>query len=197
MTEAERLLDFLEGNRSVQLILERAGELGLPNWYLGAGGVTQTVWNAEHGFAPEFGIKDYDLVYYDAADTSRETENAFIRKGAELFRDVPVPVEIVNEARVYLWYEKDFGRPIAQYKSVEEAISTFPTTATAVGVRRVNGKTEVFAPLGLDDLLNLTVRANKALITEKIYRDKVESWIKKWPKLKVISWDNKQDNLSA
>ena len=60
----------------------------MPNWYLGAGGVVQTVWNMKHGFDPEHGIKDYDLVYYDANDTSYEGEDVFIQKGKELFKDI-------------------------------------------------------------------------------------------------------------
>ncbi len=88
-----------------------------------------------------------------------------------------------------LWYEKHFGRPIDQYKSVEEAISTWPTTATSIGVRKIDGQFHVYAPFGLDDLLGMIVRANKVKITEKIYQDKVDRWIKIWPNLKVISWD--------
>ena len=136
MTNTEQLLQILEKNKSVQLILERAKELGMPNWYLGAGGVVQTVWNAKHGFDPENGIKDYDLVYYNADDISYKAEDVFIQKAKEVFKDIPVLVETRNQARVHLWYEKHFGQPIDQYRSVEEAISTWPTTATSIGVRK-------------------------------------------------------------
>ncbi|MBI4359106.1 MAG: nucleotidyltransferase family protein [Candidatus Nealsonbacteria bacterium] len=190
MTKTEQLLQILEKNPSVQAILNQAGRLKMPNWYLGAGGIVQTAWNVWHGFDPENGIKDYDLVYYDAGDTSYEGEDLFIQKGKELFKDISVPVEIRNQARVYLWYEKHFGRPIEQSKSVEEAIGAWPTTATSVGVRKEkNGELRVYAPFGLDDLLGMVVRANKAQITEKIYRDKVERWIRIWPNLKVIPWE--------
>jgi hypothetical protein len=190
MTKTEQLLQILEKNKSVQLILNRAESLSMPNWYLGAGGIVQTVWNVKHGFDPENGIKDYDLVYYDADDISYEAEDVFIQKGKEVFKGIPVLVEIRNQARVHLWYEKHFGRPIDQYKSVEESIRTWPTTATSVGVRKdKNGRFQIYAPFGLDDLLNMVVRANKAKITEKIYQDKVDRWIKIWPNLKVIPWD--------
>lgn len=191
MTKTERLLQMLEKNQSVQLILERAKELDMPDWYLGAGGIVQTVWNLKHGFDPENGIKDYDLVYYDADDTSYEAEDNFIRKGKELFKEIPVLVEIRNQARVHLWYEKHFGRPIDRYESVEEAISTWPTTATSIGIRKIDDQYHVYAPFGLDDLFGMVVRANKAKITEKIYQDKVDRWIKIWPNLKVVPWDQK------
>lgn len=190
MTNEEQLLQMLEKNKSVQLILERAQKMDMPNWYLGAGGIAQTVWNIRHGFNAENGIKDYDLVYCDVGDTSYEAEDVLIQKGKEIFNDIPVLVEIRNQARVHLWYEKHFGKSIAQYKSVEEAISTWPTTATSIGVRKnTDGRFQIYAPFGLDDLLRMIVRANKAKITEKIYQDKVDRWIKIWPNLKVIPWD--------
>lgn len=187
--ETEKLLQILEHNESVQKILERASELKMPNWYLGAGGIAQTVWNVKHGFNPENGIKDYDLVYYDANNISYEAEDKFIQKGKEVFNDIPVLVEIRNQARVHVWYEKHFGNPIEQYKSIEAAINTWPTTATSIGIRKENGQFQVYAPFDLDDLLNMIVRANKAKITEKIYQDKVNRWIKIWPKLKIVPWD--------
>lgn len=169
LTKTEQLLQILDKNISVQKIFERTIELMMPNWYLGAGGIVQTVWNVKHGFDPENGIKDYDLVYYD--------------------EDISVLVEIRNQARVHLWYEKHFGKPMDQYKSIEDAISTWPTTATSIGIRKdADGNFKVYAPFGLDDLLGMVVRANKAKITEKIHRDKVERWTKIWPNLQIIPW---------
>ncbi len=165
--------------------------LHMSNWYLGAGGITQTVWNVLHGFDPEHGILDYDLVYYDE-DTSSEAQDAYIQKGKEIFKDIAIPVEIVNEARVHLWYKKELGYPNDQdkYNTTEEAISIWPTTATSIGVRKnPDGSFKVFAPFGLDDLLHMVVRANKPKITPKVYQDKVDRWTKLWPKLKVIPWD--------
>jgi hypothetical protein len=192
MSKEEELLQILKKNKNIQLILERAQNLGMPNWYLGAGGICQTAWNVKHGFDPENGIKDYDLVYYDESDLSYEAEDAFIQKGKEIFSDISILVEIRNQARVHIWYEKHFGKPIDKYKSVEDAIDTWPTTATSVGIRKnIDGGLQVYAPFGLDDLLNMIVRANKKKITEKIYQNKVNRWIRVWPKLKVIPWSQK------
>lgn len=190
MTKTELLLQVLEKNRSVQLILDRAGSLGMPDWYLAAGCIPQTVWNLQSGFDPERGIRDYDLVYYDAGDTSYEAEDVFIQKGKKLFEDIAIPVEIRNEARVHLWHKKRFGKQIDQYRSTEEAIGMFPTIATSVGVKKdAEGKLQVYAPFGLDDVFDKVVRPNKAQTTEKIYQDKFTGWLKVWPDLKVIPWD--------
>jgi hypothetical protein len=192
MTDLEKLFQMLEKNRSVQQILNKTENLNMPDWYFGSGGIAQTVWNIQHGFDPENGIKDYDLFYFDAKDTSYEAEDIFIQKGKELFGDIPVPVEIRNQARVHLWYRKEFGYQTDQdeYKSIEESINSWPTTATAVGIRKdINGQIKVYAPFGLDDLFNMIIRANKPKITKKVFQDKVNRWIKIWPNLKVIPWE--------
>jgi uncharacterized protein len=183
----------LEQNPSIKFIFDQAKELNMPNWYLGAGGVAQTVWNVLHRFDPENGIKDYDLVYFNDSDLSYEAEDAFIKKGEEIFKDISVPVEIRNQARVHLWYEKHFGAPpvpLKPYRSVEEAIDQWPTTATAMGIRKEEESIKVYAPFGLDDMLNMIVRANKVKITKQIYLDKVNRWISVWPKLKIVSWED-------
>ena len=192
MDQEKRLIEALRGNKSIQLILGRAETLGMADWYLGAGCIAQTVWNLQHGFDPDHGIRDYDLVYYDASDISYEGEDVFIQRGKELFGDIRIPVEIRNEARVHLWYESHFGNRIDQYQSTEDAISKFPTTATSIGVtKKTNGTIRVYAPFGVDDIFDMIVRPNKAQITEKIYGDKFTGWLKVWPKLKVIPWNDK------
>ena len=190
MTQEEKLEEILKKNLSIQAILERAPKLNMPNWYLGAGGIAQTVWNVAHGFDAEKGIRDYDLVYYDPQDISYEGEDAFIQRGQELFKDTVVPIEIRNQARVHLWYEKHFGYSIPQHPSAEDAINTWPTTATAVGVRREGDQLKIYTPFGLDDLMGMIVRANKTKITKEIYEDKVNRWSKIWPNLTILSWEN-------
>lgn len=173
-------------------VLERVPSLGLPNWYLSAGCIAQTVWNDQHGYEPHYGIRDYDLVYYDASDTSYEGENVYIQKGAKLFAHLPVPVEIRNQARVHLWFEKRFGRTIAPYASAEEAIASWSTTVTGIGVQKRGETIHIFAPHGLGDLLNMTVRPNKKIVTKdakNVYLRSVERWRDLWPKLNIISWE--------
>ena len=170
-------------------ILERAPQLGMRDWYLGAGCITQTVWNELHGFPPDSHIKDYDLVYFDGSDLSSKAENSFEERAASLFGDLGVKVDVKNEARVHLWYEEHFGYPIEPYKSSEDAISTWPSTATAVGVTVEGEDRRVFAPFGISDLFGLIVRPNKRQITKERYVEKATRWASIWPKLRIIQWD--------
>ncbi len=190
MTPAQRttLEQIILQDSVLKTVLERAPQLALANYYAGAGCVAQTVWNHLFGLPPAYGISDIDLVYFDD-DLSSESENAVVQEACLLFSDLKIPVDVKNEARVHLWYEDHFGYPIEPYESLEDAIDTWPTTATAVGLRMdFSGCLQIYAPFGLDDLFSGTVRANKAQITEEIYRLKVRKWTRKWPGLKIIPW---------
>ena len=106
----QRFLRTVLADPTVAAVLDRAPALGVGDWWLTAGVLFQTVWNDVTGRPAGTGIRDADLFYFDA-DTSWEAEDAVIRAGAELFADLPVPVEIRNEARVHLWYADHFGVP--------------------------------------------------------------------------------------
>jgi uncharacterized protein len=187
------LQSMLERNASFRAVLQVAQELCLPGWYLGAGGVAQTVWNLLHGLESDTGIKDYDLVYFDGSDLIAESEDR-IESDVERHLSAMGPavsavtVDVKNEARVHLWYPERFGRDIEPYRSTEEAISTWPTTATSVGVRTCSEGFEVCAPYGLSDLLGMVVRPNKTIVSREIYERKVARWVIQWPKLRVIDW---------
>jgi len=83
-----------------------------------------------------------------------------------------------------------FRSAVEPYSSSADAIATFPTTATSVGIRRVFGKFECCAPFGLDDLFGLVVRPNKRQITRAIYEAKIARWRSIWPDLIYLPWDD-------
>ncbi len=72
--QAKSLEETLRTSEPISRILENASRLKLPNWYLGAGCIAQTVWNFQHGFHLTHGIRDCDLVYFDPSSTSYEAE---------------------------------------------------------------------------------------------------------------------------
>ncbi len=181
------LKNLILRNNLLQTILSRSWQLRLPNWYLGAGCIAQTVWNMLHAYSPEENIKDIDIAYYDP-DLSYEGEDKHIRAVGTLLGDIPIELDVKNQARVHLWFKDRFGYEIEPYKCIEEAITSWPTTSTCVGVRIQNGRFLVYAPYGLDDLLNMVVRPNKKQVTEEVYLNKVNRWKECWPGLKIIPW---------
>lgn len=187
-TQMEALWAVVDRSPLLRSALGVAGELMPPNWYLGAGCIAQTVWNYLSELDPATGIKDLDLVYFDAADLSGEAETAYEEQVRREMNGAAVRVDVKNEARVHLWYEKRFGYPIRPYSSLEDALNTWPTTATSVGIRRSGSESLVYAPYGLNDLFAMIVRPNKRQITREVYEAKVGRWLATWPGLQVIPW---------
>lgn len=183
------LVEIIRGNEVLHEVSRQTADLGLPDYYIGAGCLAQTVWNYILGFPPGYGISDIDIVYYDPADADGSQEAA-LREKCQAFLHRPFQIDLVNQARVHLWYEQEFGYVIQPYQSTEHAINTWPTTATAIGFRETtHGSPVIYAPYGLNDLFSLIVRANKVQITPAIYLAKVRKWTAKWPGLTIIPWE--------
>lgn len=187
-SQMARLTAILKQNKALYGVIEKANDTGLRNYYIGAGCVAQTVWNYQAGNDLTSGISDIDFAYYDGSDLSYEAESTVIEKVARAMNPCEIKLDIKNQARVHLWYKEHFGHDIKPYESIEDAINTWPTTATSVGVRLEDGRLKIYAPFGLNDLFGMIVRANKAQITEEIYMRKVNKWRAKWPMLTVIPW---------
>ncbi|MCF1496355.1 nucleotidyltransferase family protein [Agrobacterium vitis] len=170
-------------------VLTKWDEIALPDSWLVAGAVAQTVWNHVFGFPPVYGIQDIDIVYFDPDDLSEDSEAEHSARIRAAFSGLPVWIDVKNQARVHSWYEAKFGYSINPYTSTAEAITTFPTTAAAVGLRPGQANLELCAPYGLSDLLSAVVRPNKKQITREIYEKKIDRWIKLWPELAIIGWD--------
>ncbi len=130
-------IEIIHENEVVKEVLDRALYLRLEHYYIGAGCLTQTVWNYLSGYPLDYGISDVDLVYYDGQRLSFYEEDKVVRQVNELYDDLPVKIDVKNQARVHLWYEQRFGYAIQPYRSLEEAINTWPTTATAVAIRKL------------------------------------------------------------
>lgn len=158
--QIEYLQEALVLNPVAEALLSPAAEMASPDWYLGAGGVAQTVWNLRHGYPAEEGIKDYDLFYFDPTDLTEDARREVEGEIASRLAIPAVVLDVHNEAPVHLWYEQRFGRSIDPYRSTEHAIATWPTTASSVGVRRDRDGFVVSAPFGLSDLLGMVVRPN-------------------------------------
>lgn len=72
-------------------VLTAARDLDLPDWLLVSGAVHQRTWNHLTGRPPDHGVKDYDLVYFDASDLGYEAEDQVIRRAASVFHAMPGP----------------------------------------------------------------------------------------------------------
>lgn len=166
------------------VIVERLPRLGLPQCWLTAGALFQTIWNRRCGRPAQAGIKDYDVFYYDDGDLSWTAEDAVIRQAAELFGDLGVSVEIRNQARVHLWYEKRFGSAYPALRSATDGIDRFLVRCTCVGLDPDTG--QLYAPNGLEELWQGILRINPRQPRPALFRRKAEDYQARWPWLSIV-----------
>jgi hypothetical protein len=76
----ERLTTILRATPPLMQALTVARRLSLPDWLVFSGAVYQPVLNHLTGRPLDYGIKDYDLGYFDTSDLSYEAEDAVIRR---------------------------------------------------------------------------------------------------------------------
>lgn len=177
----ERLFDLLstDGWRMQRLLEVK----GVADWWIGAGFIRSMVWDHLHGLPPTVPAGDVDVVWFDkvmpdpAIDAAGE---ARLRS-----RSPGLDWSVANQARMHL-HNGD-----APYRSLADALSHWPETATAVAVRvRQDDRLELLAPHGLQDLFSLVVRPTpwftenpKRSIFERRWREK--RWLQRWPRLIV------------
>ena len=182
-----RLVDIVRADPGLMHVLTTVRGLGLNDWRVFSGAVYQSVWNAVTGRPPGYGVRDYDLGYFDP-DVSWDAEDAVIKRVAPAFeppfRDM---VEARNQARVHLWFEGKFGEPYAPVAATDEALSRFVAPAFAVAVRLEDDDTiSVAAPFGLEDVFSMTLRPNPNRRLARDWGRVVENARARWPELTVI-----------
>jgi len=178
--------DFLDGafaNQANIQLLTRLRPLGLPDCYLTAGCLFQAIWNLKSGRQALWGIKDYDVFYFDS-DVSWDTENRVIRAVIEKTADLGISVEVRNQARVHLWYPQKFGRSYPQLQSARDGIDRYLICCTCVGINVTTGK--LYAPNGLQELENGLLRMNPRNPQADLFHLKAQSYRSRWPWLTIV-----------
>lgn len=182
-----RLADVVRADPGLMHVLATVRGLGLHDWRVFSGAVYQSVWNAVTGRPAGYGIRDYDLGYFDP-DVSWDAEDAVIRRVAAAFeppfRDM---VEARNQARVHLWFEGKFGEPYTALADTDEALTRFVAPAFAVGVRlEADDTISIAAPFGLEDVFSMTLRPNPNRGLARDWRRVVDNARGRWPELRVV-----------
>jgi hypothetical protein len=157
-----RLSEIVRRTPPLLRVLSVARRLCLPDWLVFSVAVYQPVLNHLTGRPLDYGIKDYDLAYFEASDLSYEAEDGVISRVKAAF-DQPVRpmVQVRNQARVHRWCEAKFGEPYTPLSCTAEALERFASATFAVGVRlESDDRLHIEAPFGLADLFALRLRPN-------------------------------------
>jgi hypothetical protein len=181
-------------NPANETISRELFELALPDAWLVAGCLAQTVWNVATGRAVDHGINDYDVFYYDP-DTSWAAEDAVIRELRHRLGGLGVAIEARNQARVHLWYPQKHGVPYPALGRATDGIDRFLTRNTQVGIRRTADGYDVYAPHGYDEMAGLIVRPNlTANFSTANYTAKAARWKSLWPEITVLAADTEAES---
>lgn len=185
-------ISILTKNKNLMMVLDYIAKLELPNFYIAAGAVFQTIWNYYDGKDLNFGIKDIDVIYYNNSDLSVEKDLEYydIIKKYIKEKGFNYDIDVSNEARMHIWkMEHGQGENVEQYKNSEDAIDKWIATVHAIGITKVNDDIKVYAPYGLSDIYSRTIRPIKHNGNSKeLYEMKVESWTKRFSDLNIIEW---------
>jgi uncharacterized protein len=181
MTE-EDIVKLIQNDAWMMQILQSVEALKLKDWWIGAGFVRGKVWDNLHGFDKRTPIPDIDIIYFDKTAMPIEDEKKNWSLLKKQFPDIKWSV--TNEAHRHIKLNR------VPYKSSSEALSEWVETATCIGVRLENSKIILSTPWGIGDLTHLILRPTKQYennlsVFYKRISDK--EWLKKWPKLKIVT----------
>lgn len=180
---------FLREEPVLMAVLEGLREDGLPDQLLVAGAIYNLIWNRLSGRPALADINDIDVFYFDP-DTSWEAEDAVIRRLAARFADLPLPVQVRNQARVHLWFPQKFGvTDFVPLTSSAEMLGRYASKTHAVGARLdPDGRMSIFAPFGLDDIFAFRVVPNPVLPNRAAHEAKGARALAVWPQVTVLPW---------
>jgi uncharacterized protein len=186
MSLEPRLEAIVRRSQPLMQVLTTLRDLDPPDWLIFSGAIYQRVFNDLTGRPLDYGIRDYDVAYYDASDISYEAEDRVIRKVAAAFEPpLREMVEVRNQARVHLWFEDHFNEPYTPLGSSAEALERFVSPVFAVAVRLGPGDAmTIHAPFGLEDLFAMRLRANPNRASPNF--GKIAASAKaRWPEIEV------------
>ena len=186
MTDHAQLVKILKGSPRLMHVLHIARDLNLPDWLVFSGAIYQTVWNVVTRRDYDYGIKDFDLAYFDA-DTACKAEDDVIQWVRDTFTPpLDTMVEVRNQARVHLWFEERFGEPYAPLERSSDALTRFVSPTFAIGARlKDDGDLTIIAPFGLDDIFALKVRPNPYIPKGAGFDRAAASAKARWPEITI------------
>lgn len=85
----ERLVSIVRNDPDLMTVLTTIRGLGLNDWLVFSGAVYQAAWNDVTGRPPGYGVKDFDVGYFDE-DVSWDAEDVVIKRVAEVCAKIGV-----------------------------------------------------------------------------------------------------------
>ncbi|MFC7686552.1 nucleotidyltransferase family protein [Ureibacillus sp. GCM10028918] len=180
----KKILSIIREDPWMMEILQTAKTLDLPDWWICAGFVRSKIWDTLHGFSKRTPIPDVDVIYFDPSNLNELKEKQYEELLKSLYPNIPWSVK--NEARMHIRNNS------APYKSATDAISKFPETATALGIKLDSYDTLLLtAPCGISDVVNMVVKPTPYILEDNeraaIYEKRIsqKNWKATWEKIEI------------
>lgn len=181
----EDIIALIRADEWMMDILRAARSLQLPDWWVCAGFVRSKIWDTLHEYEERTPLSDIDVIYFDASNVNEDIEK---RLEEQLLQIMPnLPWSVKNQARMHVLNDNP------PYSSSTDAMSKFPETATALGVRLDDqDHVQLAAPCGIDDVLQIFIRPTPYFLENKhlaaIYDKRIvqKNFKGKWNKVTVI-----------
>jgi hypothetical protein len=188
------LFSVADQRRVLEAIVRQSGQLMMlletlrqvdGRLYVAGGPVRNTVWDYLHAYPQPTALDDVDVVYFDRLNATKEHDRIVEEQLRNRIQNQKWSVK--NQARMHV------ANSEPEYESLEDAVSKWPETATAIAVRLTDeDHLEVVAPHGFDDLFRLVV-APTPHFWRKIdkYRERIvrKQWRTMWPNLRLLGLD--------
>ena len=131
LSASEFIAIALRNPVNVQLLSHLQG-LAIPQCYLTAGCLFQSVWNLRSGNPVDWGINDYDVFYFDDSDLSELAEDRVIQRVLQATADLEVNVESRTKPGYTFGMKSAFMRPIRNCAAPAKALTATLSTAPAL-----------------------------------------------------------------
>ena len=159
--------------------LQTLKELNLPDACIAAGFVRNLVWDYYQGHQIATPLNDYDIVYFDPQQPTKERDNVLLKRLQTLS---PLPWQVKNQARMHIKNQDN------AYQSTTDAMRYWPELETAVGVRLLDtSRLEFISPFPLQQVLSFSATLNPNFKSPCIFHQRVKTkgWLSTWPKLTI------------
>jgi len=183
MDTTERINRMIAAQPWHMAALSAVAGLAQADIWIGAGFVRNAVWDFMHNSAKTTPLNDIDVIFFDAENIRKSYERTLESRLNEV---LSAPWSVKNQARMHAHNGDD------PYRSVADALCHWLETPTAVAIRLGAQGLEILAPLGLDDLMTMTVRPTPHALASKArhgaYRARAaaKAWPATWPQVRVL-----------
>lgn len=182
------IIRIIEDDKWMMDILRSARSLNLPDWWVCAGFVRSKIWDVLHEFNERTPLPDIDVIYFDPSNVDEGIEKHY--ENLLKMSHPTIPWSVKNQARMHI-VNNDLP-----YSSSTEAITKFPETVTALGVKLDEAEKIVMtAPHGIEDVVNFNIRPTPYFSEKEerldYYHQRIfkKNWKSIWYKVEILQMD--------